>query len=125
MRHEMSDAELQDSSNWDYNNPVPYTRNPQQQRAIVSVPFKPAEIQRVTLAAERVNTNLSAFIRSAALEKADAVDVGGMSVTVSGMGSSWAAFEIGGLPMPISPSSEKANTQDSLTFEPLTSGPAR
>ncbi len=69
----MDDNSLKETENWDLNTPVPYERTGTSRRAIVSVPFKPAEFQRVAQGAERTGEKVSVFMRRAALEKADAV----------------------------------------------------
>lgn len=69
----MDDNSLKDAGNWDFEKPIPYERTGASRRAIVSVPFKPAEFQRVTQGAERAGEKVSVFVRRAALEKADAV----------------------------------------------------
>jgi len=69
----MSDEELQDPSHWDFEHPIPFVREPERQRAIVSVPLKVPEFRRVRIAADHTGEKLATFIRGAALEKADAV----------------------------------------------------
>ena len=69
----MDDNSLRETENWDFEKPIPYERTGVSRRAIVSVPFKPAEFQRVAQGAERAGEKVSVFMRRAALERADAV----------------------------------------------------
>ena len=69
----MDDKDLEEIENWDLDKPVPYERTGAPRRALVSVPFKPAEFQRVALGAERTGEKVSVFVRQAALERADTI----------------------------------------------------
>ncbi len=64
---------LEDPARWDLDTPVKYDRPRTPGRALVSVPFRRDEFERVTLGAERAGEKLSVFVRRAALDKADGI----------------------------------------------------
>ncbi len=71
---DMSDEELQDESTWDLENVEEQLPTPERKaRAVVSVAFPAEDIGIVSAAARNADMKLSAFIRDAAVEKANAL----------------------------------------------------
>ena len=71
---DMSDEELQDESTWDMENVEEQLPTPERKaRAVVSVAFPAEDIGIVSAAARNADMKLSAFIRDAAVERANAL----------------------------------------------------
>ena len=70
----MSDKDLQDESTWDFQNVEEQLPTPERKaRAVVSVAFPAEDIGIVSAAARNADMKLSAFIRDAAVERANAL----------------------------------------------------
>jgi hypothetical protein len=65
---DMSDVELMDPSNWDWENVA--TQPPKRARSVISVAFSGEQLDAVGEAAKRRGKKVSAFIREAALRAA-------------------------------------------------------
>ncbi len=73
-RETSGEENLEDIDNWDLETSIPYDRPSEpSRRALVSIPFQPDEFQRVSEGASRAGEKLSVFVRTSALEKADAI----------------------------------------------------
>ena len=117
----MTDEELQDPANWDFEHPLPMSRGPRPQRAIVSVPFKPTELRRVAIGAERTGEKVSVFVRRAALERADAVigmQVHGLTYSTYGDTSDVTLVTVGETPAFPPSDSEKAGRNFEVAYLP-------
>ena len=115
----MDDNPLKETANQYLENPVPHERQGTSRRAIVSVPFKPAEFQRIAQGAERTGEKVSVFVRQAALERADAVIgmwVHGLTYSNFGDSSDVMLLTVGEAPVFPPSDSEKAGRNFEAVF---------